>query len=212
MLSAISYIIPDMTKKPLYLNGVIVGEVEQTGDPQKDIQMGRDFLESKGLLKEITVPQVMFRQARSFANTASYLQRGLLQIPANALDFAPFVVNSTFSIELYLKILLTLAGRSNKACGHSLLDLYEKLPSDTKVAMLSAAKQAAKKYQVRVEQLSDLRNLVSALDKAFVEWRYLYEKSSTPVFQFWEAILVMDAADETCRAFLGANTELTRAV
>jgi hypothetical protein len=204
VLSAGSYILKDMAKRTLYLNNVIVGEIEQTGDVQKDIETGRAFLKSKGLWKQITVPQAMFRHAKSFANTASDLQRALLQTPANCLIIAPFVVNSALSIELYLKTMLTLSG-SKVVHIHSLLDLYDKLPSDTKAAMLSAAKQAAKKYEVHVTQLSDLRNFIAALDKGFVEWRYAYEKGSTPVFHIWEAILVMHAAHETCRALLDSN-------
>src|SRR5205807_587674 len=100
-----------MPKKTLYLNNVIVGEVEQTGDVEKDIEIARDFLKSKGLHKEVTVLQAMFRQALSFANTAAYLHKhDLLRAPANALSIAPFVVNSALSIELYLKTLLAIAG------------------------------------------------------------------------------------------------------
>lgn len=43
----------DLQQKTIYLNGSIVGEIGLTGDHQRDIQVTRDFLKSKGLYKEV---------------------------------------------------------------------------------------------------------------------------------------------------------------
>ncbi len=122
-------------KKTLYVNGIIVGEVVATGDFQKDLEVFRQFLRDKGLHKEVTKVQAMFRQALSFATTAAHLyERDLLKAPRNGLSVAPFVVNSAFSIELYLKTLHELQGKT--ARGHSLLDLYDQLAETTRDALI----------------------------------------------------------------------------
>lgn len=191
------------TKKTLYVNGVIVGEVEATGDFQKDMELARDFLKSKGLHKEVTITQAMFRQALSFATTAAYIhQRDLLKAPANGLSVVPFVVNSAFSIELYLKTLLTL--HSIAARGHSLLSLYDTLPEGARRVMFDAAKRHAHDYQVEVSTEAQFRGFVAELDTAFVEWRYCYEKGHTGLINIWPTILVMKAAHEACKK-LGAT-------
>ncbi|MEO5935791.1 MAG: hypothetical protein ABIP81_01120 [Terriglobales bacterium] len=92
-------------KKTFYVNGIIVGEMDATGDFQKDMEAFRQFLRDKGLHKEVTKVQAMFRQALSFATTAAHLyERDLIRAPRNMLSVAPFVVNSVFSIELYLRL------------------------------------------------------------------------------------------------------------
>jgi hypothetical protein len=115
--------------KTLYLNGVVVGEVEATGYPNHDKDAAIQFLKDKGLHKVVTPVQAMFRQAVSFATTAAHLHKtDLLTAPRNGFSVAPFVVNSTFSIELYLK---TLSMMHNKVLrGHELLNLFDSLPTE----------------------------------------------------------------------------------
>ncbi|MBI3894514.1 MAG: hypothetical protein HY313_01145 [Acidobacteria bacterium] len=191
------------TKKTLYVNGVIVGEVEATGDIQKDMELARDFLKSKGLHKEVTMTQAMFRQALSFSTTAAYIhKRDLLKAPTNGLSVVPFVVNSAFSIELYLKTLLNLHGVA--ARGHSLLNLYDALPEEARGAVFDAAKRHAHEYQVKVSTQEEFRGFVAELDTAFVEWRYCYETGHAGIINIWPTILVMKAAHEACKK-LGAT-------
>jgi len=190
-------------KKTLYFDGVIVGEVEATGDIQKDMELARDFLKSKGLHKEVTITQAMFRQALSFSTTAAYIhKRDLLKFPANGLSVVPFVVNSAFSIELDLKTLLNLHGVAARE--HSLLNLYDALPEKARCAVFDAAKRHAHEYQVKLSTQEEFRAFVAELANAFVEWRYCYEKGHAGIINIWPTILVMKAAHEACKQ-LGAT-------
>ena len=113
--------------KTIYLNGIAVGELPSTGDNKKDAEVTRAFLKKKGLYKETTVVQAMYRQAVSFATTAAHLYKtDLLKAPRNGYSAVPFVVNSVFSIELYLKTLAQAHKKSLK--GHELLKLFDALP------------------------------------------------------------------------------------
>ena len=60
--------------KKVYLNGKLVGEHPASGDLEKDQELAIALLREKGLYHEPTLEQAMFRQALSFATTASYLQ------------------------------------------------------------------------------------------------------------------------------------------
>ena len=192
------------TKKKLYVNGIIVGEVEATGDVQKDLEVARDILKSMGLHKEVTLTQAMFRQALSFSTTAAYIhKRDLLTTPANGLSIAPFVVNSAFSIELYLKTLLSLHDIAVPR-EHSLLILYDRLPESARSGIFDAAKRHSHEYQVVVSTEGQFRGFVAELDTAFEEWRYVYEKGKAGPINIWQAILVMKAAHEACKN-LGAT-------
>ena len=124
--------------KTIYVNGIIVGEVGATGDLQKDLDATMKFLKDKGIHKEVTKVQAIFRQALSFASTAAHLyEKDLTKAPRNGLSLAPFVVNSAFSIELYLKTLHELGGTPVR--GHELLKLYDSLPDPTRQAIFSCA-------------------------------------------------------------------------
>ena len=114
--------------KQIYLNGVLVGEVPNSGNDALDQEATIQILKDKGLHQETTLVQAMFRQAVSFATTSSYLyERDLTRVPRNGLSAAPFVVNSAFAIELYLKTLGQLHGAELR--GHDLLKLFDALPS-----------------------------------------------------------------------------------
>ena len=117
-----------MGTKALYLDGKKIADYESTGDDTRDMELARDLLREKGLYQEITTIQAMYRQARSFATVTSYIyERDLKKIPRNGLSIAPFVVNSAFSIEVYLKTLGEIHGQSVR--GHKLIDLYDNLPA-----------------------------------------------------------------------------------
>jgi HEPN domain-containing protein len=87
---------------------------------------------------------------------------------------SPNVVCLAFSLELYLKGLITkLTGMSPKK-KHSLVDLFLLLPDKNKAAII----QNTEKYFG--ESLSELSFMVNieAISNAFIEWRYLHEKGS----------------------------------
>jgi hypothetical protein len=92
--------------KEVWLNEKLVGEAPATGVVDRDAEAIIQFLKDKGLYKETSPVQRMFRQAMSFATTSAYLyKRDLIKVPKNGLSVAPFVVNGAFAIELYLKTL-----------------------------------------------------------------------------------------------------------
>jgi hypothetical protein len=184
------------------VNGMMVGEVNATGDYHNDLEAVRQFLKEKGLHKEVTKVQAMFRQALSFSTTAAYLhKRDLLTAPRNGLSVAPFVVNSAFSIELYLKTLHELQGSS--ARGHSLLDLYDHLSSATRDVIVRHALKNANAYNVNLTTADQFREFVAELNNSFNDWRYCYEKGSTQQVTIQPAIVVMKAVHEACKE-LGA--------
>ncbi len=186
--------------KTLYVNGVIVGEVPATGDRQKDIEAMRQYLKDKGLHREVTKVQAMFRQALSFATTAAHLhERDLLKAPRNGLSIAPFVVNSALAIELYLKTLHELEGTTIR--GHELLDLYDQLNDATRTVVVKHAFENASGYGVKLITADQFRSFVAELNNSFVDWRYCYESGKTGTVTIQPAIVVMKAVHETCREF-----------
>lgn len=189
--------------KTIYLNGIIVGEVPATGDHDKDIEVVRQFLKDKGLHKEVTKVQAMFRQALSFATTAEHLHRqDLLKPPRNGLSLVPFVVNSAFAIELYLKTLHEIGGISIR--GHELLELYDRLSDTTRGVVIKHALENASGFGVMLATADQFRTFIAELNTTFVEWRYCYEFGKTGTVTIQPTIVVTKAVDAACRE-LGAT-------
>jgi HEPN domain-containing protein len=192
-------------RKTIYANGIIVGELDVVaGDPMKAIEQITEFLRAKGIHREVTKEQAMFRQALSFCKTAAELyDRELKQAPRSGLAAVPFVVNAAFSIELYLKTLYQLAG--SRVRGHELLTLYDGLADDTRRTVVELAATCASKFSATpVPSADEFRGFVSDLNTAFVDWRYCYETGSVDVLKIQPTILVMCSLDQACRK-LGAT-------
>lgn len=181
--------------KTVYLNGVAVGQVPAMGSVEKDLEVAQQFLKDKGLYKETKLVEAMFRQAVSFCNTSAYIyERDLLKAPRNGLGVAPFVVNSAFSIELYLKTLGQIHGESLK--GHKLVELYDSLPTEAQQAIEKAIPASAKKRML--EGKVDFREYIAELNNTFVEWRYCYEVGQTSEVKIEPTIFVMEVLHEAC--------------
>lgn len=161
-----------MTKKEVLLNGFVVGEVEATGDFEKDAQIVRDFLREKGLDRDISIDDSMQGQANSFAEVANDLyRRDLKYSPYKGSSTAPFVVNAVLSIEIYLKTMHYLFGSTRHT--HNLLDLYNRLDDDSKSIFVSAADDIRPRY--RLPDGVDIIECLRSLSTAFEDWRYIYE-------------------------------------
>jgi hypothetical protein len=182
-------------KKELVLNGVVVGEVEMTGDFEKDAELAMQFLKDKGLHKVASPEKVMFRQAVSFATTAAYLHKtDFVRRPWNPFSVAPFVVNSAFSIELYLKTLGKIYNKIMK--GHDLLVLFDSLPQDAHTQITSLPSESLAGFVPAGNPA--LRVCISELSGAFVEWRYLHEKKRATTIRPDRMIFVMKVLHEAC--------------
>jgi hypothetical protein len=188
--------------KTIVLNGVAVGELQSTGDLEADASAIREFLKDKGLYKETTLVQAMFRQAVSFATTAAHLHKtDLLKSPRNVFSIVPFIVNSAFSIELYLKTLAQGHGKTLK--GHELLKLYDALPLHAHEAIAKAISFCAKNRKFDEEPA--FRQHLSELNDSFVEWRYCYEVEKTKSVYIEPTIFVMECLHEACRPLLNSQ-------
>ncbi|MBU9175903.1 hypothetical protein [Burkholderia gladioli] len=185
------------TTRKLFVNGVFIGEVPTTGDNRKDAEMARAYIESKGLYKEVTLVQSMFRQALAFANTAAYLyEQDLRNAPRNGLSAAPFVVNIAFAIEIYLKTLSQIHGASLN--GHDLLRLFNALPAAARAAIDAVVPAATAQYVL--DGRPTVEDCLEQLNGVFVEWRYLYEKPDSKEVKIQHAIFICKILHDACVA------------
>jgi hypothetical protein len=181
----------------LLLNGVYVGEIDVTGDHEQDTTAAIELLKQKGLHKEPTTVRNMFRQALSFATTAAYLhKKDLSRSPWNGYSVAPFIVNSAFSIELYLKTLGKIYDKQMK--GHDLLTLFDSLPIAAHQTIDAVLPACIKEFGPAGNV--DLRTCISELANAFIEWRYLYERVGAQTAYIDRIIFVAKVMDEACRS------------
>lgn len=183
-------------KKTLFLNGIVVGEVESTGDIDRDIEVARQFLDERGLRKEVSLFQGIYNQAVAFSTTSAYLHERDLRRPPprKGASVAPFVVNSAFAIELYLKALAQKHGHSLR--GHELLKLYKALP---KVALIEIEKVRGKCALDRgLSEDITVASCLRDLNNAFVNWRYSYELERAGPIHIEPTIFVMQALHEAC--------------
>lgn len=183
--------------KTVYLNGIAVGQVPAMGDLEKDREVAQQFLKDKGLYKETTLIQAMFRQAVSFCTTSAHLyEKDLKKVPRNGLSVAPFVVNCAFSLELYLKTLAQIHGVSLR--GHKLIEIYDSLPPEAHKAIEAAIPGLTKKWKLSGNII--LRDYISELNNAFVEWRYCYEVGQTNMVRIEPTIFAMEVLHDACRS------------
>jgi hypothetical protein len=183
--------------KKLYLDGEYVGEYVPSGDLEKEREAAIALLREKGLYQVTTPEQAIFRQALSFATTASYLyQRDLTVVPRNGMSVAPFVVNATFALELYLKTLGLL--HNTVLRGHDLLSLFDALPPVAHQALLQNFVKST--WQCDITEMVAFRKEIERLRSAFLEWRYLHERKRASEIRFVQMIFVMEVLDITCRS------------
>jgi hypothetical protein len=187
--------IPPGTKS-VSINGIVVGEVESTGDIESDAVTVRQFLKDKGLHKEVSIFQGIFNQAAAFANTSALLfERDLRRSPRKGVSAVPFVVNAAFSIELYLKALAQKHGVSLR--GHELIKLHAALPDKALSEVQSVIQRCAANRALGEEP--DFSAYLKNLNNTFVEWRYSYELEKTGPVHIEPTIFVMEVLHEACR-------------
>lgn len=186
--------------KDVYLNGKLIGAVPMSGDDKLDQERVVQLLKDKGLYRETTAIQAIYQQAISFATTSSYLyQRDLVKVPRNGLSVAPFVVNSAFAIELYIKTLGKIF--NTPLHGHDLLELFDSLPVEAHSALRQHFSKA--RWPSEISTLEDYRKAIEQMRNAFVEWRYLHENQEANEVQIPPMIFVMEVLHETCNSCQG---------
>ena len=194
-----------MAKKEVLMNGIVVGEVEATGDMEADAKTVRDFLREKGLLRDISTDDAMHGQANSFAGVANDLyKKHLKESPYDGRFVAPFVVNAVFSVELYLKTMLCLLNCEFRS--HHLFKLYERLDDNTKSVFLSAADDIRPRY--KLEDGVDVVICLESLCQAFEDWRYLYERNNIRT-EIQSIRFAMHVSHEACCRIRGIAAELS---
>jgi hypothetical protein len=120
----------------------------------------------------------MFRQGNSFASVAIGLyEKGLKKSPYDGKSICPFIVNATFSIELYLKTIHNAYGNNIK--GHSLTAIYKGMPKKGKEIFQRASVDLRSRYQLK--EGWDIHTCLESINKAFEVWRYIYENNEIGV-------------------------------
>ena len=182
-------------KKLVLLNGIAVGEVEALGNDEQDVLAVREFLESRGLRKEVTPFQGAYNAALAFANTAAYLyDRDLRRPPRRGQSVAPFVVNAAFAIELYFKALALKHGKTLR--GHELAQLHQNLPQAALSGIEQAIPSCAREHSLTGPP--DFARYVRELNDVYSEWRYYYEKEQAGKVEIEPTIFIMRVLHEAC--------------
>jgi len=183
-------------KKSILLNGIVVGEVDATGNLKEDAKVARDFLDQRGLLKERVPAGEIFSTAVAFADTSAHLYKnGLKKKPSKGAHIVPFVVNATFAIELYFKALAKKHGVALR--GHELLKLYQELPQEALKEIEQAIPGCANDRKISSPNFFEY---LKELNSAFVDWRYIFEKSASGPIHIEPTIFVMQVLHEAFRS------------
>lgn len=181
-------------KKEIFLNGVLVGEIEATGCYENDMDAVRTFLDERGLRKEIPICQAMFNGATSFANTAAYLyKRDLQRTPRMGVSLVPFIVNTAFALELYLKALSQKHGITPKAT-HELVKLYRSLPDKAHFEIETVTPKCA--LERNFVDTPEVELCLKKVNNAFREWRYFYENERLGPVPIEPTIFVLQVLHE----------------
>jgi HEPN domain-containing protein len=141
-----------------------------------------------------------FQPSSRIANAAALVyDRDLVPRPAkNGHSAGPFVVNSAFATELYLKALGLLHGR--KMHGHDLEKLFREIPKAALEAVEQKLAELAPQdcWSSNIKNTADLRAVLHRHRNTFKNWRYLYERADAEEFNFPEAIFTMQVLHEAC--------------
>ncbi|EIW90557.1 hypothetical protein AGRI_01770 [Alishewanella agri BL06] len=182
-----------MLKKDILLNGVVVGSYEATGNTLEDLKAAEKILKDKGLHAEATVNDAIYYQANSFAIIAKEIyEKDLRKSPFKGSSVSPFVVNATFSIELYLKAIHDAYG---KIRGHNLLALYKGMPKKGKDFFLTSASVVRGFYNLHEGE--DILTCLDSLSQAFEKWRYVWENNGIGT-EIQSIRYTMHVAHEAC--------------
>lgn len=160
--------------KDLMVNGKIVGQYISTGDSELDVPIVRAKLRELDI-ESVELPLWMHirQQAIYFQDTCALLLNLEIDRPPPRRPFAliPYVVNTAFCIELYLKALALKHGKELR--GHELLQLYSELPAEALADITFSVSDALNDAPIAGEV--DVPKFMKTMNDVFVQWRYAYE-------------------------------------
>lgn len=172
----------EVEKIEVYLNDKLAGTVDDQGDLDANKSASMKFLIDNGMMeKDVDLPVRIFNQAQAFSKSARELyDEGLSKPPYDSYKVSPYVVNSTFSIELYLKAILSITNDNVK--GHDLIKLYAKLnDEDTKIINMLLVDHSIGLVKIEGTEQFELSYYLNSIKNAFVEWRYIFEKDKASI-------------------------------
>lgn len=170
-------------RKELYHNGKLVGYFDAIGDTEIDIITAHKILNDLGYgTQEFPAWMHIRQQAIYFQDTCALLMRHEHQREKHERPFAllPYVVNSVFCIELYLKALSLKHGKS--AHGHKLAEIYRALPKQAATDIETSVPEALK--IAPLNENPDISRYLQELNDVYVRWRYAYEHERTGEVRF----------------------------
>lgn len=161
-------------RRELIVNGQVIGWFEATGDSQKDLELARAQIRELGHERPPLPRWMLIRQqAMDFRDACGLIMNydlGTRPVDRRPLSI-PYVVNSAFCLELYLKALSLRHG--NEQRGHDLLKLYDRLPQAAKMAIASRVAEA--QQEAGCADPIDVRGLLSLIKDTFEQWRYVHD-------------------------------------
>lgn len=184
-------------RRDVTLDGKVVGWFESTGDEEKDLELARAKLRASGLERP-PLPQWMLirQQAMDFRDACGLIMNYDLgrRPPERRPLSIPYVVNTAFCLELYLKALSLRHG--NEQRGHDLLKLYDQLPQAAKEAIFSKIPDA--QQEVGHPCPVDVRVLLAVIKDNFSQWRYAHEYGELRTAQMDELYLLRALLHRAC--------------
>lgn len=164
-----------LKKRVVGPDGKVLGEVEGE-DLQELLRKGRQLHEAKSGPHEISAEALMFSHAQQFHGVVNdtYPKENTAEA---FYKITAYSVNAAFALEVYFKLLLRLTLDKNaKAKGHSLKILYNNLANNTKAELENRFSDHIKERWPDTTDSTSAEDTCSRFDKAFVKWRYRYER------------------------------------
>ncbi len=178
-------------------SGAVIGNVNS--DVMDDPDELRKILKKSSQYTGVkTQYEMILGQANSFASVAadiyhSQLTKNIVSVKPEYI--APFIVNSVFAIELFLKTIhiqndtKSYAQVSNE---HSLKKLYFSLPGKLQQSLIHSLNACLVAEKKEVDTI-DLPARFRELANAFVDWRYLHEKKHLKIKSLPDLITIMSS-------------------
>ncbi|OGX78214.1 hypothetical protein A6395_13410 [Exiguobacterium sp. SH31] len=128
----------------------------------------------------------IFLQARRFTNAGGILGDKISETNDLDLYLAPFIVNTSFAIELYLKCIYVIEQDKEPKFIHHLDELYNKLSKESKgyiSTVFEMINQTEHSYHALKDKVPDfdwsIEGVLRSSSKAFVNWRYSFQSEVT---------------------------------